>query len=184
MSCRVGSRVPPQRVPTVGGELGKPDRRAVARRSECYPTFMLRRGSIALAICIVIAGALVTPAADGQTTTSGSALVVVIPGSKQFHQPGCPLVRQAGSKVRVMKQAEAERRGLTPHDCGDPAEPQRAAAAAANGTTVYVQTSDKQYHTANCKRLKPGATATTVEKAAQDHWPCPVCKPPIRQRVK
>src|SRR5688500_19881516 len=33
-----------------------------------------------------------------------------IPGEKRFHQPGCPLVRKAGSKVQVMKQGEAERR--------------------------------------------------------------------------
>jgi hypothetical protein len=145
---------------------------------------MLSRGAVALASCIAIAGAFMARAADGQATTSGSALVVVIPGSKQFHQPGCPLVRQAGSKVQVMKQAEAERRGLTPHECGDPAEPQRAAAAAANATTVYVQAGDRQYHTSGCKRLKSGATTTTVEKAAQGHWPCPVCKPPIRQRIK
>ena len=60
----------------------------------------------------------------------------------------------AGSKVQVMKQAEAERRGLTPHDCRTPAEPQRAAAAAANASTVYVQASDKQYHACGCKRPK------------------------------
>ena len=27
------------------------------------------------------------------------------PGGKQYHQPGCPLVRNAGSKVQVMKQS-------------------------------------------------------------------------------
>ena len=76
------------------------------------------------------------PRPAGSSPPSGSALVVVIPGSKQFHHPGCPLVRKAGSKVKVMKQAEAERRGLTPHDCGDPGNPQRDAAAAANASTV------------------------------------------------
>lgn len=145
---------------------------------------MSRRASAVLAICMMLTGVVAERTSHAQLNTSGSALVVVIPGSKQFHQPGCPLVRQAGSKVKVMKQAEAERRGLTPHDCSDPGEPERAAAAVANASTVYVQASDKQYHTSGCKRLKPGATATTVEKAAQGHWPCPVCKPPIRQRVK
>ena len=95
--------------------------------------------------------------AGGQLTTSGSALVVVIPGSKQYHQPGCPLVRKAGSKVKVMKQAEAERRGLTAHDCSDPGTAARDAAAATNASTVYVQANDKQYHTSGCKRLKAGA---------------------------
>ena len=143
---------------------------------------MRRRATVVLAICFVL-GTLPSRAA-AQLTTSGSALVVVIPGEKRFHQPGCPLVRKAGSRVKVMKQAEAERRGLESHDCSDPGVAQRDAAAAANTSTVYVQAQDKRYHQSGCKRLKTGATAITVEKAAQDHWPCPACKPPIRQRAK
>jgi hypothetical protein len=143
---------------------------------------MRRRATVVLAICFVL-GTLPSRAA-AQLTTSGSALVVVIPGEKRFHQPGCPLVRKAGSRVKVMKQAEAERRGLESHACSDPGVAQRDAAAAANTSTVYVQAQDKQYHQSGCKRLKTGATAITVEKAAQDHWPCPACKPPIRQRAK
>jgi hypothetical protein len=142
------------------------------------------RSAVVLALCVAFAGALGASAADAQVTTSGSALVVVVPGGKQFHQPGCPVVRRAGSNVKVMKQAEAERRGFTPHDCSDPGSPERDAAAAANASTVYVQANDKQYHAPGCKRLKPGATTTTVEQAAADHWPCPVCKPPVRKRAK
>ena len=144
---------------------------------------MWRRASVGLVVCMLVALALVGRA-GAQLTTSGAALVVVIPGSKQFHQPGCPVVRRAGSNVQVMKQAEAERRGLTPHDCSDPGTPQRDAAAAANAGTVFIQPNDKQYHREHCKRLKAQATPTTVDKAAQDHWPCPACKPPVRQRVK
>jgi hypothetical protein len=143
---------------------------------------MRRRAPVVLVICLVL-GTIPSRVA-AQLTTSGSALVVVIPGEKRFHQPGCPLVRKAGSKVRVMKQAEAERRGLESHDCSDPGAAQRDAAAAANTSTVYVQAQDKRYHQSGCKRLNTGATAITVEKAAQDHWPCPACKPPIRQRAK
>jgi hypothetical protein len=139
---------------------------------------------VVLAAGLLIAGAFPVSIARAQITTSGSALVVAIPGGKQYHQPGCPLVRKAGSKVRVMKQAEAERRGLTAHDCSDPGTAERDAAAAANASTVFVQPNDKQYHASGCKRLKAGATALTLDKAAQDHWPCPVCKPPIRQRAK
>ena len=83
-----------------------------------------------------------------------------------------------------MKQAEARRRGLEAHECGDPAEAQRDAAAAANAARVFVQANDKRYHTAGCKRLTSASTETTVEKAAKDHWPCAVCKPPIRQKAK
>ena len=144
---------------------------------------MPRRVPVVLAICVLLGGTMVARAA-GQLTTSGSALVVIVPGEKRFHQPGCPLVRKAGSKVRVMKQGEAERRGLESHDCSDPGVAQRDAAAAANTITVYVQAQDRRYHQAGCKRLKTGATAMPVEKAAQDHWPCPACKPPIRQRAK
>jgi hypothetical protein len=143
---------------------------------------MRRRAPVVLSICLVLGPT--APHAAAQLTTSGSALVVVIPGEKRFHQPGCPLVRKAGSKVQAMKQGEAERRGLASHDCSDPGVAQRDAAAAANAGTVYVQAQDKQYHQSGCKRLKTGATAITVEKAAQDHWPCPACKPPIRQRAK
>ena len=145
---------------------------------------MPRHGAVVLAVCALFVAALAPRAAGGQPTPSGSALVVVVPGSKQFHDPGCPLVRKAGSQVKVMKRAEAERRGFTPHDCGDPGNPQRDAAAATNASTVYVQADDKQYHASGCKRLKAGAAPISVEKAAQDHWPCPVCKPPIRQRAK
>jgi hypothetical protein len=143
---------------------------------------MPRRAAVVLATCLAL-GTFV-PRAHAQLTPSGSALVVIVPGEKRFHQPGCPLVRKAGSKVQVMKQGEAERRGLHPHECSDPGMAQRDAAAAANTSTVYVQSQDKQYHQSGCKRLKAGATAITVEKAAQDHWPCPACKPPIRQRAK
>jgi hypothetical protein len=145
---------------------------------------MIRCAAVLLAGCVVAAFPISVRAQDAGGATSGSALVVVIPGDKRFHQPGCPLVRKAGSNVRAMKQAEAERRGLTAHDCGDPAAAARDAAAVANASKVLVQANDKRYHTPGCKQLTAAATETTVEKAAKDHWPCPVCKPPVRQRTK
>jgi len=144
---------------------------------------MCHRLAAMLIFAASISGA-VRIAEGAQGTATGSALVVVIPGDNRFHQPACPLVRKAGSKVQVMKQSEAERRGLKAHDCGDPEAVQHDAAAATNATAVYIQANDKQYHKAGCTRLRPGATTTTVEKAATDHWPCPVCKPPIRQKAK
>jgi hypothetical protein len=145
---------------------------------------MLRCAAVLLAGCVAAASPLSLTAQDAGGTTSGSALVIVISGDKRFHQPGCPLVRKAGSNVRAMKRAEAERRGLTAHDCGDPTAAARDAAAAANASKVLVQAKDKRYHTPGCKQLTAAATETTVEKAAKDHWPCPVCKPPVRQRTK
>ena len=35
-----------------------------------------------------------------------------------------------------------------------------------------------------CEKLEAGATKTTLEEAGKKHWPCPVCKPPVRQRSK
>jgi hypothetical protein len=145
---------------------------------------MLRSAAVLLAGCLVVVSAVGLDAQEARSSTSGSVLVVVIPDDKRFHQPGCALVRRAGSKVQVMKQAEAERRGLAAHDCGDPGDAQRDAAAVSNASKVLVQTNDKRYHTPGCNRLTGAATETTVEKAAKDHWPCPVCKPPVRQRTK
>jgi hypothetical protein len=145
---------------------------------------MLRCAAVLLAGCVAAVFPVCVNAQDAGGAAAGSALVVVIPGDKRFHQPGCPLVRKAGSNVRAMKQAEAERRGLTAHECGDPGTVARDAAAATNASKVLVQANDKRYHTAGCKHLTAAATETTVEKAAKDHWPCPVCKPPVRQRAK
>jgi hypothetical protein len=94
-------------------------------------------------------------------------LVVVITGTKQFHQPTCPLVANAGTHVTVMKRSEAIRKGLTAHDCGK----------------VYTQPGDNKYHLATCPKLGANRTAITLEEAGKKFWPCPVCHPPIRQRT-
>lgn len=111
---------------------------------------------------------------------SGSSLVVIIPGNAQYHQPGCPLVAKAGSNVKVMKLAEATARGMKAHDCETAAieQPKKDA----NGAAAFVQPDDKRYHKAGCPKLGPQATKTTVGEAGRKYWPCPVCKPPIRQR--
>ena len=114
-------------------------------------------------------------------STSSNELVVVLTGSKQYHQPSCPLVARAGSQVRVMKLAEAKRRSLTAHDC--PAAPAAAAAADPNKIKVFSQPDDNKYHTATCPKLGSNRTSLTLEEAGKKLWPCPVCKPPIRQRV-
>jgi hypothetical protein len=145
---------------------------------------MLRCAAVLLAGCVAAVFPVSLSAQDPGGAASRSALVVVISGDKRFHQPGCPLVRKAGNNVRAMKRAEAERRELTAHDCDDPDAAVRDAAAATNASKVLVQANDKRYHTAGCKQLTAAAMETTVEKAAKDHWPCPVCKPPVRQRTK
>ena len=117
-------------------------------------------------------------ATQSQTSAAGD-LVVTIVGSKQYHQPGCPLVARAGSQVRVMKLAEAKRRGLTAHDC--PSPPTAAVAADPNKIKVFSQPGDNKYHTGTCPKLGSNRTSLTLEEAGRKLWPCPVCKPPIRK---
>jgi hypothetical protein len=126
---------------------------------------------------MLLAGSVATLA---QTSPAGD-LVVMIVGSKQYHQPSCPLVARAGSQVRVMKLVEAKRRGLTAHDC--PNTPASAAAADPNKIRVFSQPNDNKYHTATCPKLGSNRTSMTLEEAGKRLWPCPVCKPPIRQRT-
>jgi hypothetical protein len=109
-------------------------------------------------------------------------LVVSIPGDKEFHLPGCPLVAKAGSAVRVMKRSEAVRRKLTAH-AGCRAAESPAAAVNPNTVKVYTQPGDNKYHTATCPKLGAQKTAVTVDEAGRKWWPCPVCKPPVRQRT-
>jgi hypothetical protein len=105
-------------------------------------------------------------------------LVVVINGTKQFHQSWCALVVQAGTHVKVMKRAEAIRKGLTAHDCSS--TPGRVVGSDPNTVKVYTQPGDNKYHTATCPKLGAKRTAVTLEEAGKKFWPCPVCHPPIR----
>ncbi len=126
---------------------------------------------------MLLAGSVATLA----QTSPASDLVVVIVGSKQYHQPSCPLVARAGSQVRVMKLVEAKRRGFTAHDC--PSPPASAVAGDPNKIRVFSQPNDNKYHTATCPKLGSNRTSMTLEEAGKKLWPCPVCKPPIRQRT-
>ena len=143
--------------------------------TRCYPKPMGR----ALAHVVTLV-ALAGAAAVGAQEMSGSAMVVVIPGSREYHQPSCPLVAKAGSKVKVMKLADARAQGLTAHDCEGAAVDQPKKDA--NAAIVYVQDGDKRYHKAGCPKLKPNPGQVTLGEAGRKYWPCPVCKPPIRQR--
>ena len=118
--------------------------------------------------------------ARAQTTAGAARMVVDVPQDDLYHNPACALVQAAGSKVKVMRHAEAVRRKLKPHDCaagpdGGPADP--------NDATVYVQKGDSRYHKEGCSKLTGAATKTTVEEAGQKLWPCGECQPPRRQRT-
>ena len=129
--------------------------------------------ALAIALC-----AAALPAAQ-----SATELVVIIPGTKEFHRPGCPLVAKAGSKVTVSKRGDALRRGLKEHAaCFSGAAADSPPAADVNATKVFTQPGDERYHRATCAKLTGTRTELTLEEAGRKLWPCPVCKPPIRKR--
>jgi hypothetical protein len=106
----------------------------------------------------------------------GSPYVVVWPGSKEFHTPSCPLIKDAKG-VSVLTRAQANGKGYKQHKDCDPATIAEKNAPA----TVYVSESDKVYHRADCKVLPKDAKKVVLdEKAVKGRWPCTVCRPPIR----
>jgi hypothetical protein len=107
---------------------------------------------------------------------NSSAYVVVWPGSKEFHTPSCPLIKDAKG-VSVLTRAQANGKGYKQHKDCDP-----AVIAEQNAPVmVYVAESDKVYHRADCKVLPKDAKKVPLdEKAVKGRWPCTVCRPPVR----
>jgi hypothetical protein len=147
--------------------------------AECYPTPSMVR---IFGVFLLAAGVIAGPSVEALRAQSAGDLVVSIPGDKEFHQPGCPLVVKAGSNVKLMKRSEAVRRKLTAHP-GCRAAESPAAALDPNTAKVYTQPGDNKYHTATCPKLGAQKTAVTLDDAGRKWWPCPVCKPPVRQRT-
>jgi hypothetical protein len=120
-------------------------------------------------------------------TAAQSELVIVKEGTRFYHRPGCPVIRD-GQRVVAMTRAQAERRGLKAHSECDPAnapgdERQRTAASAAS-IVVHVAAGDNRYHRESCARLAADRTKLTLEEAVKKkYWPCPVCKPPVRKKA-
>lgn len=143
----------------------------------------LRPCAWSLALVLLGCTAPLAPQAAAGPQSSGSALVVSIPSDRLYHQPGCPLVAKAGKNVKVMRLSEANRRSLKAHDCRSAADGSDGSKAAeANAATVFVQDGDRRYHREKCERLTKDPQKATLDKAGRSHFPCPVCKPPIRQR--
>jgi hypothetical protein len=127
---------------------------------------------------VVLVASLLVPGVG--VAQDANSMVVIITGDQSFHQPGCVLVAKAGQKVTVTKRGEAVRRGLKPHDCGPDAS--GGPTADPNAVKVTTQPGDNKYHRATCSKLGPTRSAMTLEDAGRKFWPCPVCRPPIRQR--
>ena len=135
---------------------------------------------LALAAATDESGARAQGQGGGAPAQSASALVVIVKGDKQFHQPGCAVVARAGSAVTVAKRGEAARRGLTAHDCDSAGSD--APGADPNAVKVATQANDNKYHRPACKKLGASRRLIPLEEAGRKWWPCPVCKPPNRQR--
>ena len=114
-----------------------------------------------------------------------SELVIHKEGTKLYHRPGCPVVQDLKG-VLVMTRAQAKARSYTAHpECDQAAGPGASGLQDPNAATVYVD-SGKHYHRKDCKKLGPAAAVktATLDSAAKGKWPCPDCKPPIRQSTK
>ncbi|HXE80716.1 MAG TPA: hypothetical protein VNK41_08210 [Vicinamibacterales bacterium] len=132
-------------------------------------------------VAAVLAMAAVPGVVDAQSASRGSApMVVDIPQDKLYHRPACPLVRAAGSKVKLMRQSEAVRRGMKPHECPVLAD----GSEDPNAVPVYVQEGDDRYHKEGCRKLGENAKEVTLAEGGKGRWPCTVCRPPIRKAVK
>ena len=110
-------------------------------------------------------------------------LVLQKEGSAEYHRPGCPLVKDSVG-VLALSRAQAESRGLKPHEACDPvkvAGGEKAGRGEAPPVHVLLDRS-KYYHRDTCKKIKGQTKRVTLELAAKSRWPCPVCKPPIRRR--
>jgi hypothetical protein len=116
-----------------------------------------------------------------------SELVIVKQGTSEYHRPGCDTIRD-GAGVMAMTRAQAEARKLTSHAACDPAnapkDPPGDTAKKPAIVHVYVDDGGKHYHKEKCARLGKNPKKITVDAAAKKHWPCPVCKPPIRKRPR
>jgi hypothetical protein len=109
-----------------------------------------------------------------------SEYVLVKQGSKEYHRPGCEVVRDTKNVV-AMTRGEAESRGLKPHAACDPA---KAGSDKSPVQYVFVEPGDQRYHRETCSKLGKARQRITLDEAAKrKYWPCPVCKPPVRKRA-
>lgn len=122
--------------------------------------------------------------APAASTGNRNEYVVIVPGSKEYHRPGCELVRGAKAPTVLMK-FQAEDRGLKAHADCDPANMQPDGTPKPKPVFVYVQKDDNKYHKAGCTLLKKDASRVLLDKdAVRGRWPCTVCRPPLRVTPK
>lgn len=109
-----------------------------------------------------------------------SELVIHRKGTKEYHRPGCPLIRDA-KDVLALTRAQAEVRGLAAHDC----EAATAGGKAKGDAPLHVYVDGgRYYHEQKCARLGKAPKKILLDQAGRKFWPCPTCKPPIRKRPR
>ena len=106
--------------------------------------------------------------------------VIVRPGGKEYHKPGCELIRDAKNVV-AMKRAEAENRGLKPHAACASSKIDTSPQPPPKPVFVFVD-DGRYYHREKCAKLGKDPKRVQLDAAAKKYWPCPTCKPPIRPR--
>lgn len=124
--------------------------------------------------CCAIAVLLAFFAPAPRAVSPQPELVVVLQSTRQYHRPGCPLVR-AGKDVLAMPRGQAEQRGFKSHPECDPSY-------VPPPPSVYIDAEGKFYHREKCEKLGRAPKRVLLEEAARKHWPCRTCKPPIRAR--
>jgi hypothetical protein len=144
---------------------------------------MTRIGCAALLLTVMLSDA---------TLAAQSELVIVKENTREYHRPACPVVRD-GKNVVAMTRAQAEARGFKPHPACDPAVNPRPPQPAPRGKSstepppapvpVYIAPGDNTYHRETCRKLAADRRRVTLDEAAKQHWPCALCRPPIRKRI-
>lgn len=136
--------------------------------------------TLRLGLALACAAGVLSPHAGA----AQSELVIHREGTKVYHRPGCPLIKD-GKGVMALTRAQAESRGYTPHaDCDPAVQKQTGGKAAPPPETVYLDGS-RYYHRKSCAKLSGDPKAVkpaSLEEAGKSHWPCPHCKPPVRPR--
>lgn len=138
---------------------------------------MLTRTCLAVFTCLVLAA----PA------FAQSELVIYKQGTTLYHRAGCPLLKDA-TDIVAMTRAQAESRGYKPHADCDP-DQKKEDSGTGQGVpsapvTVYLD-AGKYYHRKDCAKLDAKSKqfrSESLESAGKSHWPCPVCRPPVRRK--
>ena len=138
---------------------------------------MLTRTAFAVLVSLVVA----TPA------FAQSELVIHKEGTTLYHRAGCPILKDA-TDIVALTRAQAESRGYKPHPDCDPDQQKAGSATNPNApaapVTVYLD-AGKYYHRKECSKLDAKSKqlrSESLESAGKSHWPCPVCRPPVRRK--